>query len=68
MKAAVSSTVSVEQFPVPSVSSSVPMPETGTENQMAAKNIKQQSSGNGRHQQHKLRDKTEKVELVGART
>ena len=46
----------------------VPMPETDTENQMAAKNIKQQSSGNGRNQQHKLRDKTEKVELAGART
>ena len=39
-----------------------------TENQIAAKNIKQQSSGNGRHQQHKLWDKTEKVELAGART
>lgn len=46
----------------------MPMPETDTENQMAAKNIKQQSSGNGRNQQHKLRDKTEKVELAGART
>ena len=46
----------------------MPMPETDTENQMAAKNIKQQRSGNGRHRQHKLQDKTEKVELVGART
>ena len=44
------------------------MPEMDTENQMAAKNIKQQSSGNDRNQQHKLRDKTENVELAGAHT